>query len=362
MQSYPVATINLAALKHNLSRIKQLAPDSKIMSVIKANAYGHGVIEVAQALSEVDAFAVARLTEGIRLRDAGVTKRIVLLEGVHTDLEIQAASRYGLSPVFHHADQIALLTKSRMVKPLDFCWLMLETGMHRLGLEKDAFKHAYDQLKSSENSTEKLGLMSHFANSDHIGDHRNKAQLEQVIHMANAYQLPISLANSAAVLSMPESHTEWLRPGLMLYGISPFADIPGRELGLKPVMKLSARLISIQQLQEGDQVGYGGDWQASTAMTVGTVNIGYGDGYKRHLSNNSQVEINGKIVDVLGRVSMDMICIDLRQLQNVQVGQEVVLWGSDQLPVEHIAQKANTIPYELVCQISSRVTRQYING
>ena len=204
--------------------------------------------------------------------------------------------------------------------------------------------------------------MSHFANSDSVGDERNLQQLQQIHYAKNLYSTQISMANSAAILSMADSHFEWLRPGLVLYGISPFDDKTAADLGLKPVMKLSAQIVSIKEVKKGEQVGYGGEWQATNVSKIGTVDIGYGDGYSRQLSNVGHVSVNGQKVAVIGRVSMDMICIDLSTMEHVEVGQEVVLWGDDELPVEAVAAQANTIPYELVCQLNERVARQYING
>lgn len=358
MSAYPVARINLAALKHNLARIKQLAPNSQIISVIKANAYGHGYLEVAQALTDSDAFAVARISEAIQLRQAGIKHKIVLLEGVLTADELQSAAYYELSLVFHHQSQIELLQQTHLSKPLTFCWLMIESGMHRLGFSAEEATAALASLQASKAIAGSVGLMSHFANADLTDDPRNQQQLDAVLACKQDKQL-VSLANSAAILSFPKSHQNWLRPGLMLYGVSPFDDKTAADLDLKPVMQLKSVLTATQQLQAGDQVGYGGDWTASKPTLIGIVSIGYGDGYNRHLSNVGQVSINGKLVPVLGRVSMDMICINLQDCLDANVGDEVVLWGNDSLSVEDVAKQAKTIPYELMCQISARVEREY---
>lgn len=363
MLSYPIASIDLAALKHNLSLVKQQAPKSKVLSVIKANAYGHGSVEVARALTETDAFAVARLDEGITLRQAGIQHDIVLLEGVHSTEQLLQASRYQLSPVFHHFSQLALIESAVLEQPLTFCWMMLNSGMHRLGFRPSDVQQAYERLTHSQNISGEIGLMSHFANADIKNDPRTQQQLDIIQNVGKQLgHLTLNLANSAAVLSLTGTQTEWVRPGLMLYGISPFDDVSAHDLGLKPVMKLTAQLISIDEVEVGEQVGYGGDWQALKPTRIGTVNIGYGDGYNRHLSSCGQVVISGTKVDVLGRVSMDMICIDLSTVDDAQVGQEVALWGDGQLAVETVAQQAKTIAYELVCQVSPRVKRIYING
>jgi alanine racemase len=358
---YPVASIDLAALQHNLKHIKQLAPDSQVISVIKADAYGHGHIEVAQALDNSDAFAVARLSEALELRKAGIKHRIVLLEGVMSADELLSAADYDLSLVFHHQSQIDLLLNTQLKKPLTFCWLMIETGMHRLGFSAAKVADALTALNGSTAINGSIGLMSHFANADLVGDPRNQTQLDTVLACVNNAQA-VSMANSAAILSFPASHQHWLRPGLMLYGVSPFDDKTAADLGLKPVMQLKSVITSIQQLTAGDQVGYGGDWTASGAKTVGIVSIGYGDGYSRQLSGGAQVSLKGKLVRVLGRVSMDMICIDLDDCPEMTVGDEVVLWGHDKLSIEQVSKQANTIPYELMCQVSSRVNREYHYG
>ena len=362
MPNYPVAKIDLAALRHNLSRVKQLAPNSLIMSVIKANAYGHGANEVAHALVASDAFAVARLDEGLRLRKAGISKPIVILEGVNTQADLHKAAEQSLSLVFHHDSQIKVLMSTELKSPLSLCWLMVETGMYRLGLPMDKATNALEQLSTSSNIVDQVGIMSHFANADTIGDPRNMQQLASLKQWITQDNIPTSMANSAAILSYPESHGDWLRPGLMLYGISPFEDQSAKDLDLKPVMKLQSKITAIQNIKPGDQVGYGGDWTAKQETQIAIVSIGYGDGYNRQLSNKASVMVQGQVAAVIGRVSMDMIAIDITNVSSVNVGDIVTLWGDDNLAVETLAELANTIPYELVCQVSERVIREYKHG
>jgi len=362
VQNYPIATIDLAALQYNLSRVKQLAPNSRVMSVIKANAYGHGAQEVAQALVESDAFAVARLSEAIRLREVGIVQPIVILEGVNTAADLRIAADLSLSLVFHHDTQIKLVTTIKLSRPLEFCWLMVETGMHRLGLSMAKVDTALRELSLSSNIRGEIGLMSHFANADVVDDARNVQQLANFAKSLGKKPIPTSMANSAAILSSPISHCDWLRPGLMLYGISPFESYSAQDLGLKPVMQLKSRITAIQELKQGEQVGYGGEWSAEKTTRVGIASIGYGDGYSRQLSNMGVVSINGEMAALIGRVSMDMIAIDISKLNNVAVGDEITLWGDEQLSVENVAKLANTIPYELVCQVSERVKREYLSG
>jgi alanine racemase len=362
VSSDPVAHINLAALQHNFERVKQLAPNSKIMSAIKADAYGHGAIQVAQALHDSDAFAVARLSEGLLLRAAGIQQPIVLLEGVSSVADLQAVAENDLSIVFHHPSQLQLIATVQLSKPLSFCWLMVETGMHRLGLDIDQIDDALQVLTVSPNIEGEIGLMSHFANSDLVGDPRNEQQLDTLMECADRYGLKTSMANSAAIFSFAASHGDWVRPGLMLYGATPFTDKTAQDLDLKPVMQLTSELIAIQPLKTGDKVGYGGTWSAEKPGQIGIVSIGYGDGYSRHLSNVGSVLVHNQRVKILGRVSMDMIAIDLSDLSDVTVGDAVIMWGSELLTVDDMATQANTISYELLCQLNERVKREYHHG
>lgn len=362
MNPFPVARINLAALRHNLHRVKQFAPHSRVMSVIKADAYGHGVLSVATALKDSDAFAVARLSEGVTLREQGIDKPIVLLEGVNSEAEFVMAAHYQLSPVIHLHSQIALLQSITLPRPLNFNWLMIDSGMHRLGIRPEQGLTALNELQHCKNIDGEIGLMSHFANSDLVGDSRNQAQLDAMLSLKQSSGLALCLANSAAVISLSESHQDWVRPGLMLYGISPFADNNADAFDLQPVMQLSSRLIAVYQIEAGEEVGYGGDWVAEQTTRVGVVSIGYGDGYSRHLSNKAEVLIHQQSVPVIGRVSMDTICLNLNDVAQAQVGDEVILWGEQNLPVELLAHRAQTIPYELVTVICPRVQRVETDG
>ncbi len=360
--AFPVAAINLAALRHNLARVREFAPDSAVMSVIKADAYGHGVLAVAEALADSDAFAVARLSEGIALRQQGVKQPIVLLEGVNSEADFIAASAYQLSPVIHLFSQIQLLQTITLPKPLTFNWLMIDSGMHRLGIAPAQAPAALAILQACGNLTNEIGLMSHFANSDLVGDKRNQQQLAPMQSLRDELGLAVCMANSAAVMSYPDSHLDWVRPGLMLYGISPFEDKTGTELGLEPVMQLKTELIAVYDIDAGEEVGYGGDWTAEVPTRIGVASIGYGDGYNRHLSNKSAVWLRGQKVPVVGRISMDTICLNLNNLEQAEIGDEVILWGMPELPVEQLAQLAATIPYELVTVICRRVHRELSDG
>ncbi|AFJ02055.1 Alanine racemase [Methylophaga frappieri] len=359
MNNFPFARIDLSALRHNLKKVRQLAPQSQVMSVIKADAYGHGVAQVAAALSDSDAFAVARLDEAIQLRKLGFEQRIVILEGVHSLQQMQLAAEFALCPVIHQQAHVNWL-RHPSANRIPFVWLMLETGMHRLGLSASVIRELIAAL--IQVFPDKVGLMSHFANSDLRDDPRNASQLDVIKDLAEETELPICVANSAAVLNLPDSHHDWVRPGLMLYGISPFADQSGLDLGLQPAMQLQSVLIATQQLQKGDQVGYGGEWVAVHSCRMGVVSIGYGDGFSRHLTNRGQVVIRETLLPVIGRVSMDTICILLDDCPEATTGDQVTLWGTPLLPVEAQAKAAQTIPYELTTVLAGRVTRKVVNG
>ncbi len=361
MRTYPVARIDCQALTRNLQRVRALAPDSCVMAVIKANAYGHGASQVAAVLSESDAFAVARIDEAMELREAGIRHPLVVLEGAQCQQDIQIAANQAVSLVFHHYEQIRFLQHTHVETPLLTGWVMLETGMHRLGLPQDKARQALSQLHDCP-KIDRVGIMSHFANADQPQHQLNKVQWQLTQRCALQGRYPISMANSAAILALPDSHAQWVRPGLMLYGISPFPDRTAMSIGLEPVMELVSRVMALQRLQTGDIVGYGGTWSAQHDSLIAIVDIGYGDGYSRQLSNQAKVVIRETLVPVVGRVSMDMIAVDVTDLPEIQIGDEVTLWGGPHLPVETVAQWAQTIAYELVCQVNSRVRREYING
>ncbi|MCF6281798.1 MAG: alanine racemase [Candidatus Polarisedimenticolaceae bacterium] len=350
----PWVTIDHAALRFNLDRVRRATPDSAIWAVIKADAYGHGMVSVAATLCDADGFAVARLDEALRLRGDGITKPILLLEGVYSTDELRLASRARLEIVLHHSSQLAILSEADFVAPLTV-WLKLDTGMHRLGFDADEFAAVLQQLQQI-NGVDQIGLMTHLANADDRKDPATQQQLSQFDQWVAGGEWPLSCANSAGILGFPASHHDWVRPGIMLYGASPFTDSTGLQQGLKPVMTLRSSLISTKQLQKGDRIGYGGTYACPEAMPIGVVGIGYGDGYPRHAKTGTPVLINGQLMPLIGRVSMDMITVDLRQLPNAKVGDDVILWGEG-LPVELIAESADTIPYELFCGVTQRVKR-----
>jgi alanine racemase len=349
------ATIDLGALRHNLQVVRRLAPSSRVMAVIKANAYGHGLITAAQALESADAFAVARVHEGLALRDAGIKKRILLLEGFFDREQLDAAAAADMEAVVHAGEQIELLRAADPAAAVKV-WLKLDSGMNRLGFKGAAFNEAYAAVRALPALRGPVCLMTHLASPDSPELPTTAEQLMVFGAATRNLSGEKSLGSSAAILRFPESHADWVRPGLMLYGISPFQRSSGAQHDLRPVMTLSSRVIATKDVAEGEQVGYGGDWTATRPTRLAIASIGYGDGYPRSAVSGTPVLVNGKLASLAGRVSMDMLAIDVTESRDaVRVGDPVVLWGNG-LPVEEIALWAETNPYALVCGITARVS------
>ena len=353
------ARIDLAALQYNLQRARQAAPNSRIMAVVKANAYGHGLTRVAQALSNADGFGVACLEEAVSLREAGVKQPITLLEGFFDRDELKAISHYRLQPVLHNEEQLCQLDAAQLPQPINV-WLKLDTGMHRLGFQSEQTHGLHARLQACANVSE-IGLFSHLGYADDRRSMLTQRQLNQFNEAIAGLPGPRSLANSGGVLAWSDTHLDWVRPGLMLYGISPFTGDTSVEQNLRPVMTLQSRLIAVNRFERGAAIGYGGAWVCPEDMTVGVVAAGYGDGYPRHAPTGTPVLVNGKRAQIIGRVSMDMLCVDLREQPAATIGDTVLLWGEG-LPAEEIARCAGTIAYELVCAIASRVPIQIVEA
>jgi alanine racemase len=347
-------TIDTGALRHNLEVIRGLAPKSRVMAVIKANAYGHGIIAAARALNAADAFAVARIDEGLALRQAGIKKSILLLEGVLDQEQLQAAAAAEFELVVHTQEQVELLQAA----PRDArfkVWLKLDSGMNRLGFKGDAFVSAHAALSKLPAVKAPLNMLTHLASADMPELPTTAEQLMVFSVATRGLAGERSIESSAALLGFPDSQADWVRPGLLLYGASPMRESTGADHGLRPVMTLRSRIIAIKDLGVGDQVGYGGDWTATRATRLAIVAVGYGDGYPRSASSGTPVLVNGERAALAGRVSMDMITIDVTDLQRPpKVGDPVVLWGEG-LPVEEVASCAETFPYTLLCGITQRV-------
>ena len=346
--------LSAAALQHNLERVRSYAPEAKVMAVVKANGYGHGLEWAARVLSQADAFGVASVEEGTTLRRAGVTRPVCLLEGFFRNEELALLVAERLSTVVHHERQIRDLEDFSGSAPVDV-WLKIDTGMHRIGFDPQRAASAASRLRACK-SVGALGLLSHFANADNKFDSATSFQIGLFNDLAASIGGERSLANSAGIVAWPESRLEWVRPGIMLYGVSPMIGQGGIELGLEPVMTLSSEIIAISRRRKGEAIGYGGDWVCPEEMPVGVVAIGYGDGYPRHVPAGTPVLVNGRRVPLVGRVSMDMITVDLRDQPGARIGDPAVLWGAG-LPVEEIAARAGTIGYELLCQVTPRAPR-----
>jgi alanine racemase len=344
------ATIHLSALRSNLDVARRTAPHARLLAVIKANAYGHGLLRAAAALQDADGFAVLELDAAVRLREAGHRRRIVVLEGPFELPELPYFSQHRLTAAVHNSEQVAMLEGTRLPDPIDV-FVKLNTGMNRLGFGAESFGDALDRLRASDNVGE-ITLMTHFANAD---DSRGiEWQLEAFRRMTAGLDLPLSIANSATLLRYPAATQGWARPGIMLYGASPFADRNAHELGLTPAMTLASSIIAVQNLKPGDTVGYGGEFAAERPMRIGVAACGYADGYPRHAGTGTPVLAGGRRTRTVGRVSMDMLCVDLTDLPQVGIGSPVVLWGEG-LPVEEVATAAGTVSYELLCAVSQRV-------
>lgn len=345
-----VAHISLTALAHNLAQVRRYAPHAQVMSVVKANGYGHGLLNVAQGLQATDAFAVLNPSEAIALRDAGYTQPILLLEGVFDAAQLREVDSYRLDVVVHHAAQIRWLLQAELRSPIRV-FLKLDSGMHRLGFQPADYTLALTQLEASANVAE-IVLMTHFANADiaHGIDHAMQTAERVMADQPHAR----SLANSAALIMQSHTHADWVRPGIMLYGATPIAEQSATSLGLKPVMCLQSGLIAVQDIAAGERVGYGSLFTADKSTRVGIVACGYADGYPRHAPTGTPIAVAGHLTRTLGRVSMDMLAVDVTDITEAQIGSPVELWG-ELVPVDDVAQAAGTIGYELLCAVTARV-------
>jgi alanine racemase len=353
-----VATIDLAAIRHNYALAKRCAPGRQAFAVVKANAYGHGVREVVSVLhDEADGFAVASLEEAAEVRAMHGEARILLLEGCFSADELPMAAHLGLDLAVQGLEQVEALLAARLSRRLNI-WFKLDSGMHRLGLSAETVRQQFTRLRTAPQVAE-LNLLSHFACADERGHNLTEMQLECFLDLLDLDFDQRSLANSAAVLTIPAAHMDWLRPGIMLYGATPFADLSAAELGLRPAMSLGAQLISVREVAAGESVGYGAGWIAERPTRIGTVSCGYADGYPRHAPNGTPVWVGGRRVALAGRVSMDMLTVDLSDLPEAAVGDTVELWGAN-LPVDEVARAAGTIGYELLTKVTARVPRRYL--
>lgn len=360
-----VMIINLDALRHNLAIAKKCSPLSKIVAVLKANAYGHGAIEIAFAIQDhVEMFAVSSIEEAMQLREAGLTNPVLLLEGCFSANELSLAAEHQFSVVFHSEYQINQLEKQTLNRPLS-AWLKIDTGMHRLGVYASSALRLYQRLKQSHKTQDVVTLMTHMASADLLQEPYTEQQLalfktvkKEIIEWGDG-AISTSIGNSGTILGWPEGRSDYVRPGIMLYGLTPFNEPHPDADQLRPVMTLQSNIIAIRNIEAGERVGYGSTWQATQPSRIATVAIGYGDGYPRNAKSGTPVMVRGQRAYLAGRVSMDMLSIDITHIPEVRIGDTVTLWG-ESLSANEVAQWADTIGYELVTRMPLRVPKNYI--
>jgi alanine racemase len=345
-----LARINVSALRHNYWCAKRVVREARVLAVVKANAYGHGVERVARALGAIDGYALVELEGALALRERQSASPILLIEGFFEPSELKPIAAAHLATVIHNEEQLRMLELAKLDRMLDV-WIKLNTGMNRLGFPTAALRGVLERLQKS-GAARSITLMTHFATAD--GPPGIKEAMRRFEEATRGLSYPKSLANSAAIFSHPDSHADSVRLGISLYGATPFADRPAATLGLKPVMTLSSRLIAVQDLLPGDGVGYGLDFRCERPMRIGVVACGYGDGYPRSAPSGTPILVEGIRTRLVGRVSMDLITVDLTPVPEARVGSEVTLWG-DGLPVDEVATRAGTIGYELLCAVAPRV-------
>ncbi|WP_207890670.1 alanine racemase [Vibrio sinensis] len=351
------ATINLDALQHNLKQIKSQAPNSKVMAVVKANGYGHGLRHIAKHAQDADAFGVARIEEALQLRACGVVKPILLLEGFYSSGDLPVLETNNIQTVVHCEEQLVALEQAELETPV-VVWLKIDSGMHRLGVRPEQFQDFVTRLKGCRNVAKPLRYMSHFGCADELEMPTTNEQTALFLSLTQGCEGERSLAASAGLLAWPDSHLEWVRPGIIMYGVSPFNDKNALDLGYQPVMTLKSHLIAVREVKLGESVGYGGTWTSQRNTKVGVIAIGYGDGYPRTAPNGTPVFVNGRKVPIVGRVSMDMLTVDLGPDAMDSVGDEAIMWGKE-LSAEEVASHIGTIAYELVTKLTPRVDMEY---
>ncbi|WP_127956508.1 alanine racemase [Serratia microhaemolytica] len=353
------AVIDSRALRHNLQQVRQLAPQSRLMAVVKANAYGHGLLESARALLEADCYGVARISEALMLRAGGICKPILLLEGFLAASDLPMLVANNIETVVHNIEQLEALEQTTLPQPVKV-WMKIDTGMHRLGVRSEQAEAFYQRLCTCHNVVQPVNIMSHFSGTSDPLPEVTEQQLRCFNQFIQHKPGEKSIAASGGILGWPQSHFDWVRPGIILYGVSPFDDQWAAQFGLQPVMTLKSSLIAVREHKAGEAVGYGGSWISPRDTRLGVVAIGYGDGYPRSAPSGTPVLLNGREVPIVGRVSMDMISVDLGPQAIDKVGDEAILWGA-QLPVERIAAASGISAYELITKLTQRVAMEYID-
>jgi len=333
--------IDLSALNYNFEVISTLAPNSKILAMIKANAYGHGLIEIARALPNANGFGVACISEALALRNADISQKILLMRGVYDQAELDIIEKYNIDIMVHSAEQLSFLSSSQAH------WIKINTGMNRLGFFPEDIEKNLPKFKNK-----KIIFITHFANAEEDLSFtlQQIEKFEAVMHKIKEVNIEKSLANSAGILNFPTAHADWVRPGLMLYGVLPMPH----DIHLKPVMTWESRLIAVRMQRKGDKIGYESAYACEENMPVGIVGVGYGDGYPRHAPNGTPVLVNGVECPLVGRVSMDMLAVDLRHVPSAKINDPVILWGRG-LPIEKVAASMGSNVRELLCNARLRV-------
>lgn len=356
--------IDLSALKHNLQQAQRLSPNSHTVAVIKADAYGHGAVDIAKALqNDVAMFAVSSAQEAMDLRNEGIALPILLLEGCFSVNELKAAYLQGFEVVMHNHCQVGMLDSVDSSQPINV-WLKVDTGMHRLGFNESDVANVFATLASNK-KVNKIVLMTHLSIADETDDVFTQHQLERfsrsydTVSEMTSQSIETSIANSAGIMGWPNSRSQWDRPGIMLYGLSPFASNQSNSLSIQPVMTLTSKIIALRTIQAGESVGYGNTWRASKESVIATIAVGYGDGYPRNAKSGTPVIVNGQRAALCGRVSMDMLSVDVTGLTDVTLGAEVELWGKN-LSANEVAKWAQTIGYELVTRLPKRLPRRIV--
>jgi len=347
------ASLDADALIHNLKVLRRIAPHARVSAVVKDNAYGHGIEEIAKRIHHfVDAYCVATLAEGLELRRLIATKPIWILLGYHSRSDLRRMVSSNLTPVIHSEYQISILRREKLRVQAIF---EVDTGMGRLGFHH---RDATAFLKKVQEVADVKLLMSHLACADEMENAFSEEQMHRFTQFSDLLSIPKSIANSGGIISVNNYQLDWIRPGLLVYGVTPLVTKSSKSLGLRPVMTLTAQLIAIRQMSRGDSVGYGATFTCPEDMPVGIVGCGYGDGYPRSLGSDAIVGLNRGFVKILGRVSMDSMAIDLRGVGDANIGDQILLWGGD-LPIEAVAKNAGTIPNELLTRLTSRVVRRW---
>lgn len=326
--------------------------------MVKSQAYGHGAIKISQSLkSQIDALAVASIDEALELRANKIHTRIVLWGGFLNKQELQVIVNHDIETLIYNFEQIDILEHSTLIKPVKI-WLKIDTGMHRLGFQAHEIVAANNYLKKIKSVAKPLHYMTHFSDASIITSPKTLHQIADFKKLTTDWEGEKGFANSAAILHWSDSYCEWIRPGIILYGISPINEVSGQELGFTPVMTLASKIVAIKTISKGEAVSYDSTWVAPKDTRIGIVAIGYGDGYPQHIRSDTKVLINNTYCTIVGKVCMDYIAIDLTNSPDSKVGDQVILWGRG-LPVEDIAKQAGTSPYELCCQLTRRVIFEY---